>query len=463
MLNTFLKKENTPSAGHQLDAHSLNEWQPISRLPVRHQEEILSRSHTESLKAGTTLFEISDTDEKDFYLLNGMIELHDSRGKVIKTIRDSGEKKLQLIDNHHPRIYQAVVQSDSTVFVTRRTFFDTLNQSHESPQSPALEVDELDLEASGNWMLHILNSGAFSHLPPSRLQEVFLHMTSLDVSAGQTIIEEGSQQDAFYLLQQGEARLERDDHVLATLSNGDTFGEEGVIAQLPSPHRVRMVTDGHIMRMTRTGFESLIASHLLAAAPFKTQAELESTSQYLLDLRTDAQMLGDRYLRHDLITLRSELSKLDTNAEYLVLADTQALASLACYQLLTAGVQAAFAGSELMADLLTDLEPASLELPSDVDTEIANKMITSTPDVEMDQASELPLLTDNITDSAFEAQVSDSLKDIELQIRKEMNDLLIIKKRELEQEMATRFKQYHLITAKLIKKKLAEHAAVTAE
>ncbi len=459
MLNPFLKRElSLPANG--INPLALSDWEPISSLPIRHQEEILSKSHTDHFQTGDRLFVIGEKDEKDYYLLSGAVELIDERGKIISEITANDHKKLQLIDHHHPRIFTAKISMRSEVFVTRRTFYDTLNAPSVERHIPQMEVDELDFEASGNWMLHMLNSGAFAHLPPSRLQEVFLHMTPLEVSAGQTLITQGEAHEYFYLLQQGKAIIDHNGAQIATLATGDTFGERTMITQTTSAYSITMETDGALMRMPRSSFESLIASALILPTEITSFDQTIASETLFLDMRSKNAIEAnpiDNSLHFIDSDLYKNIDQLNAASSYIVIADSEKEAQVAAFILSANGLNAFFAPTSLNQSLsASSLEKEAGDPPSE--NVPASAKIKKQPIVDKTQSAvkNAATIESRPAEHPLLDEISNSMQDMELQIRKEMNDLLLLKKRELEQEMEFRFKQYHLITAKLLKKKLSD-------
>ncbi len=88
---------------------------------------------------------------------------------------------------------------------------------------------------------------------------------------GQSVIEQGSQDDGFYIIQSGYCEVVRLDDKgqvsahLAQLQPGEWFGEVGCLTGCPSSVSIRMLEDGALLRLSRRGFDELVRRPLVAA------------------------------------------------------------------------------------------------------------------------------------------------------------------------------------------------------
>lgn len=76
--------------------------------------------------------------------------------------------------------------------------------------------------------------------------------------AGQLVFEAGDVGDKVYFIARGEAAVERDGVVLATLKRGDVFGEASLIAHQPRNATVRASGALDVLAVSRLAFEQLI-------------------------------------------------------------------------------------------------------------------------------------------------------------------------------------------------------------
>jgi NTE family protein len=106
----------------------------------------------------------------------------------------------------------------------------------------------------------------FQHLDDKTLLELAGELEWFALPGGATLFEYGGPSDALYVLksgslgafkpdQQGEFRL---DGVVAA---GETVGELGLIVDQPRSATVRALRDSELLRLSRQGFENLVARH----------------------------------------------------------------------------------------------------------------------------------------------------------------------------------------------------------
>lgn len=470
MLNNLLNRDfsSLPASTAELQ---LSEWLPIVDLPKRHQDEILSRSEVVEYASGDIVFMNGDDDEKDFYLLEGSIEFVNSLGEQIQLLEHSGQQSLELIDHHKPRTFTARTKQHCKVFVTRRTFFDTLNSASGGKEKiPELDVSEIDMEGSGNWMLHLLNSSVFSILPPENLQQIFINMESIRVPAGTLIVEQGVPGEYFYLLQDGECLItHRNDSgekkKLSKLSSGETFGERSLISEEPSDVEIEMLTNSFVMRIHKDNFDALVKEHILSAVSIDKANSLVDEGAIWIDVRSPEKYRESAIknsINMDLNKVYTALKGLNLEKKYIICGDSKLHAMTSAFMLSVNG----FSVSSLSVSVSSYLESnadSSISVQEVAKKEIPAPVLETTMDVE-----EIPLLADIETIEKAEddppqirinpESVVENMQalscDFELQMRKEINDLFILKQKELESEVNARFKKYHLVTAQIMKKKL---------
>jgi CRP/FNR family transcriptional regulator, cyclic AMP receptor protein len=111
----------------------------------------------------------------------------------------------------------------------------------------------------------------FKGLLRSELDRIALVMNPREVSAGDVLCTEGEPGREFYLIETGEAIVERGGQTVAKLSTGDYFGELALLDRGPRSATVRAITDGRLYVLHEQAFTAVLnevpalAQKLLAA------------------------------------------------------------------------------------------------------------------------------------------------------------------------------------------------------
>lgn len=103
------------------------------------------------------------------------------------------------------------------------------------------------------------NIPLFTEVPDDKLLKVATFATLESAVEGKTIIREGGSANAFYAIEEGTVKVERDGEHLADLGPGDVFGEQALLeksersATVTATSSVRLIRIDHweIPRMKR--------------------------------------------------------------------------------------------------------------------------------------------------------------------------------------------------------------------
>lgn len=191
----------------------------------------------------------------------------------------------------------------------------------------------------------------FHRLPLENVATAIRRLAERPVAAGETVVTQGEPGDAYYILLDGEADVFEDDPATGTpvlvnrLSDGDSFGEEALLADTPRTATVRMTTPGHLLVLSRTDFDRLIRPPMVGiVAPRAAQADLERGTDRLLDCRSPAEHALSRIpgagpmpldrLRHD------GVFQIDPQARYIVYCRNGRRSRAAAFLLHERGIRA---------------------------------------------------------------------------------------------------------------------------
>jgi CRP-like cAMP-binding protein len=106
----------------------------------------------------------------------------------------------------------------------------------------------------------------FSGLPPEEAESVAAKLQTMAVAAGDTIVRQGAPADKFFIIVDGEVEVLREDdgvdRRLATLTQGQFFGEMAILRDSPRMATVRAVKPTTLFAMERDAFRGLVAQSM---------------------------------------------------------------------------------------------------------------------------------------------------------------------------------------------------------
>jgi NTE family protein len=106
----------------------------------------------------------------------------------------------------------------------------------------------------------------FRHLDDATLDELAGQLEWFALPGGAALFELGDASDALFVLKSGSLGAFKPDatgafHLEGVVAAGETVGELGLIVDQPRSASVRALRDSELLRLSRSGFESLVARH----------------------------------------------------------------------------------------------------------------------------------------------------------------------------------------------------------
>ena len=106
----------------------------------------------------------------------------------------------------------------------------------------------------------------FRDLPREEIETVVTKLQTIKVGAGDTIVRQGAPADKFFIIVDGEVEVDVEDggeaRHLATLTNGQFFGEMAILRDTPRMATVRALAPTTLFAMERDAFRGLVAQSL---------------------------------------------------------------------------------------------------------------------------------------------------------------------------------------------------------
>lgn len=320
-----------------MDKDILKTLIPINSLTPENFKELAAKTVIEQLPAGSQLFKQGDHDKISIYLLAGEINLSsDNNNRQLTAGTDEARYAIAQLK---PRQYTGVAKTAVTI---ARVDSALLDQVLTRDQTMGYEVMEYDGSQDTEWMVRMLRAEAFQKLPPMNINMLFARVEPVEVKAGQVIIRQGDAGDFYYIIKTGKVNVSRKADktgkvtVLGELGEGDSFGEEALLSNVPRNATVIASTDGILMRLAKKDFDELLREPLVQWVSLDQAKTMAQTGAVLLDVR-----LEDEY-RHGAIKgstnmplylLRLKANGLDAKRKYIVCCQTGSRSCAAAFLL----------------------------------------------------------------------------------------------------------------------------------
>ncbi len=324
----------------EIDPNQIMSLSPIDSLNPENIQDLIKKISATGLMAGHYAFKKGDMDKCHIYVLKGAIELVEDK-KVYQVIRAGTPDSLHPIAHGFPRPYSARAKVGSVI---TRINSDMLDIMLTWDQTGSYSVEALEEEDEGtDWMTRILQTRAFHRIPPANIQAMFMRMESVGYSPGEKVVKQDAEGDYFYIIKEGRCLVTRSTPAnpsgvkLATLSVGDSFGEEALISDSKRNATVTMLTEGHLMRLNKEDFNSLLNEPLLNWVSYEEGKNLVAEERALwFDVRLPAEHKAKHIkdsINIPLIFLRMKANSLDPANKYVIYCDTGRRSSAASFLL----------------------------------------------------------------------------------------------------------------------------------
>jgi CRP-like cAMP-binding protein len=326
----------------------LRTFSPLDGLKAENLNALARKTQLRELGAGRALFKEGDTEKRTFYLVSGSLELR-ADDRLIGTVRAGSPEARAALAPGLPRKFTARAATDLEYIMIDSDLLDVLLTWDQTGQYEVSELNSDGLDVTGDWMTTLLQTKAFHRIPPANIQAIFMRMQRINYRTGDVVIKQGTEGDYFYVVVSGkcivtrETPLNKEGIKLAELGQGDSFGEEALIAEAKRNATVTMATDGTLMRLGKHDFQTLLNEPLLQWVTQDQAKDIVAKGGKWLDVRLPSEFQNfriDGAVNIPLYFIRLKLNALDKNTPYVVCCDTGRRSSAAAYILCERGFEA---------------------------------------------------------------------------------------------------------------------------
>jgi CRP-like cAMP-binding protein len=327
-----------------VDRAVLQDLVPLNSLTDTRFREISGNFKVENIGAGQFLFGAGECDNRSVYLLDGEINFIDANGRVTGIVSAGMEPARYPLANQQPRLVSARTATHCVIAWLDSTLLDvmlTLDQSdYKRPVNTRVEGSARS-SMEDDWMTRMLHSQAFIKLAPVEIQRLLRTLTSVTARAGDTIIRQGQEGDYFYIIREGKCSVTREvsstgwDVPLAELSDGDCFGEEALVSDACRNATVTMLTDGHLMRLSKKEFLELLKKPLVHYVNIEKARSIADAGGIWLDVRLadECSNAMENSINIPLAEIREKAPGLSSDRNYIICCDTGRRSAAAAFLL----------------------------------------------------------------------------------------------------------------------------------
>lgn len=348
----------------QLDPKQIKELSPINSLNHEHFNDLITKIKTETIKSGHYIFKKGDMDKVHIYVIQGEVELVEDK-KVLKTVKAGIGPGLAPIAQAFPRPASVRAKGVVTFIKVNSDMLDIMLTWDQTGSYSVEAVESDDDDEATDWMTRILRTRAFHRIPPANIQAMFMRMEAVAFKPGEKVITQGEDGDYFYMIQTGKCMVTRSTPSnpkgvkLATLTVGDSFGEEALISDSKRNATITMLSEGNLMRLKKEDFNSLLNEPLLNWIDHDQLKALATEGAVVLDVRLPAEY-KQKHIKGSanipLIFLRMKADTLDASKKHILYCDTGRRSSAASFLLNEKDIE-----SYVLTDGIDSVDPTYIE------------------------------------------------------------------------------------------------------
>ena len=174
-----------------------------------------------------------------------------------------------------------------------------------------------------------------------------MRMQEQPVKAGDTIIKQGDDGDFYYIIKHGKCKVTRNSKTgseltLATLGDGDAFGEEALLSEAKRNANIIMTTDGSLMRLSKEDFNQLLKEPMLNwVTNEEADAMVKNEGAVWIDVRLESEHKNsgiEGSINIPLFMLRLKAQTLDPTKKYILYCDSGRRSSACAFLLSERGL-----------------------------------------------------------------------------------------------------------------------------
>jgi CRP-like cAMP-binding protein len=259
----------------------------FSDLPKNAFIQLLEQMRMRTAFPDETVITEGDVDDSMFIISHGQV-------KVTKTSETGSEVVLAHLSDgtffgemallsESPRTASVIAEEETLLFEVSRRVLDRVVKNFPSVKHTLMRFYRQRLLNN-----LLATSPIFRPLDAAQRKSLIERFKSREVTANESILEQGQKGDGLYVLLSGRVEVSRKDNgerqVLAHLKEGDVFGEMSLLSNQPVSANVKTIRKSILLKLPRRTFSEIASTHpQLLAHIAELSSERTQTTQAIMD------------------------------------------------------------------------------------------------------------------------------------------------------------------------------------
>ncbi|MCS6844403.1 MAG: cyclic nucleotide-binding domain-containing protein [Caldilineales bacterium] len=254
------------AADQKLAVQRLRNLATFARWPDEALRELASVLLLQHVPAGATIFTQGARGDAMYIVDSGRVELR-ANGETLARLTDGNEFGEMALLTGRPRASDAIATADTNLWVLYRGEFERVQARYPAAQAAMAETVAQRLAAADEAFLnqHLRKISLLAGLSRPQLEAVRQRLEAVRFRRGEHIYRQGDPADGLYMIEKGQVQVEVADAEgltpLATLGEGEIFGEGALLLDEPRGSSVWALTDVDLWLLRREDFEALLLQY----------------------------------------------------------------------------------------------------------------------------------------------------------------------------------------------------------
>ena len=321
-----------------IDKEELLHLAPFNILTPSLLDEVLACACVKKLPPGKKAFQAGDNDNEAVFLLSGQLALI-SEGQPTTIIKAGSNHAKKPVETQKPRQTTALASTNVTILSVNYDLLEKIIERNREEKIKAKEMAKLSHEER---IEQLLTLPIFKCLPPAYIKPLKEHIRILNYTAGETVFNEGSRNDYYYIISEGSASVTRSSPQtgqvvdVTELGPNDCFGEESLIANGKHNATVSILDDSILLQIPRQEFMSHIVKPSIHWIDIVEATSELASGSIILDVRMPSHFIVQNIpgsINLPLPVLRRTASILDDSKKYIIYSDNAIQSIIASFLL----------------------------------------------------------------------------------------------------------------------------------